>query len=153
MRHALLMAGTLFLVPEIVAWAGGTDARALSPSSGTDARSAGRQWLSQDLHLTAGELLSHEPDAGGQLLVCEHGFSMALAGRQWSSDRAVVWIRTRRFANPTGPATEYDVQVYLKGQVARKHTGDTQGLEIKEVIIDRGKAVVLRGRGSPARSS
>ncbi len=129
------MVGTLFLVPEIVAWAGGTDAR-----------SAGRQWLSQDLHLTTSELLSHEPDAGGQLLVCEHGFSLALAGRQWSSDGAVVWIRMERIANPTGATTRYDVQAYLRGHVARKHTGDTQGLEVKEVIIDRGKAVVLSAR-------
>ena len=121
MRYALLMAGTLLLVPEMVAWAGDKDARALSPSSGTDARTTGRQWLSQDLHLTAGELLSHEPDTGGQLLVCRGGFSMALAGRQWSSDDAVVWIRTNRIATPTGPATRYDVQIYLRGQVSRKH--------------------------------
>jgi len=144
MRHALLMIGTLFLAPEMVTWAGGQDTRALSPSSGMDARTSGRRWLGQDLHLTAGVLLSHEPEAGGQLLVCSGGFSMALAGRQWSSDSAVVWIKTHRTAQPGGAATRYVVQVYLKGQVSRKHTGDTQGLEIKEVTIDRGKAVVLR---------
>lgn len=144
MRHALLMAGTLFLVPQVVAWAGGRDARSASPSSGMDARTAGRQWLSQDLYLTAGEILSHEPDAGGQLLVCRGGFSVALAGRQWSSDNAVVWIRTERIAKPTGPATKSDVQVYLQGKVARKHTGDAQGLDIKEVAVEKGKAVVLR---------
>ena len=47
------MAGTLLLVPEMVAWAGDKDTRALSPSSGMDARPTGRQWLSQDLHPTA----------------------------------------------------------------------------------------------------
>ena len=146
MRYALLMVGMLFLVPEMVAWAGGKDTSPLSPPSGKDARTAGRQWLSQDLHLTAGELLSHEPDAGGQLLVCRGGFSIALAGRQWSSDDAVVWIRTERIAKPTGPATGYDVQVYLKGQVSRKQTGDTQGLAIKEVVIEKAKAVVLSVR-------
>lgn len=144
MRYALLMAGTLLLVPEMVAWAGDKDVRALSPSSGTDARTTGRQWLSQDLHLTVGELLSHEPDTGGQLLVCRGGFSMALAGRQWSSDDAVVWVKTNRIPTPTGPATRYDVQIYLSGQVSHKHAGDAQVPEIQEVIIEKDKTVVLR---------
>jgi hypothetical protein len=138
MRYALLMAGTLLLVPGMAVLAGGKDARPLSPPSATDARTTGRQWLGRDLHLTAGELLSHEIDAGGQLLVCQGGFSMALAGHQWSSDSAVIWIRPGRVA------AGYDVQVYLKGQVSRKRTGDTQGLEIKEVVVEKGKAVVLR---------
>jgi hypothetical protein len=144
MRYALLMVGTLLLVPDMTAWAGDKDAKALSPSSGRDARTTGLQWLSQDLHLTAGELLSHEPDTGGQLLVCRGGFSMALAGRQWSSRDAVVWIRTERIAKPGGPARRYDVQVYLEAEVSHEETGNAQTLEVKEVAIGKGKAVVVR---------
>ncbi len=143
MRYALLMAGTLLLVPQMVTWAGDKDAKALSPSSGMDARTTGRQWLSQDLHLTAGELLSYEPQAGGQLLVCRSGFSMVLAGRQWSSDDAVVWIKTNRVTTPTGSAGRYYVQAYLRGQVSHKRADEAQVPQIKEVTIEKGKAVVL----------
>lgn len=144
MRYALLMVGTLLLVPEMVVLAGGKDTGPLSPSSGVDARTTGRQWLGQDLHLTAGEIMSHQVDAGGQLLISQGGFSLALAGRQWHSDSAVIWIRTNKIATPDGRGAGRDVQVYLKGQVSRKQTGDTQGLEIKEVVIEKGKAVVLK---------
>jgi hypothetical protein len=143
MRYMLLMVGTLLLAPEMVALAGGKETGPVSPPSATDAQTTGRQWLGRDLHLTAGEILSDEA-GGGQLLVCQGGFSMALAGRQWNSDSALIWIRTKKIAKPGGSTTSYDVQAYLKGHVSHKRTGDTQGLKIKEVAVDKGSAVVLR---------
>lgn len=142
MRYALLMAGTLVLVPGMVVLAGGRDASPVPPSSGVDTRTTARQSLARDLHLSAGELVSHQVDAGGQLLVSQGGFGMTLAGRQWHSDGAVVWIRTDKTAAPAD--ARCDVQIYLKGHISSKSTGDAQAGEVREVVIDRGKTVILQ---------
>ena len=144
MRYALLMVGTLLLAPGIETRAVGEGARPSSPSSHTDARTTGQRWLGRDLHLVAGEILSHETDTDGQLLICQGGSSVTMDGQQWSSDAVVLWIRTENPAKPTGPTTRYNVQVFLKGKVSHKTTGDAQGLRIKEVTIEKGKAVVLK---------
>jgi hypothetical protein len=144
MRYALLMAGTLLLVPGMAVLAGGKDAKALSPSAGVSAPSTGGQSSGRDLHLAAGEVASHQIDAGEQLLVSQGGVSLILAGRQWHSDSAIIWIRTNKITSSTDPNTGYDVQVYLKGHVSSRRTRETQDLEVKEIVIDRGKTVVLQ---------
>ena len=143
MRYALLMAGTLVLVPGMVVLAGGREARSLPASSGVDTRATGESPLGEDLHLTAGELVSRQTDAGGQLLVAQGGFGMTLVGRQWHSDSAMVWVRANK-TDATGRSAGYNVQFYLKGHVSSKRVAGAQTLEIKEVVLERSKTVVLQ---------
>lgn len=139
MRYALLMAGALLMAPGMVVLAGGKDASPLPLSSSADAQTAD----GRDLHVTAGELTSHQTDAEGQLLVAQGGFGMILAGRQWHSDNAVIWIKPSKIAAGQGTDAGRDVQIYLRGHVSSKRISDAQGFDIKEVVIDRGKTVVL----------
>ena len=142
MRYALLMAGALLLTPGTLLLAGGGEADVPSGRGDGQARAMRRQWQSQDLHLAARDLVSHQVDTGSHLLVFEHGFSMVLAGRQWGSDSAVVWIKTK--GSPDDALMQYDVQVYLKGHVSPGRAADTQELRAKEVVIERGQAVVVK---------
>lgn len=143
MRYALLMVGILLLAPGIAARAGGGGARPSLSSASTDARTTGQRWLGWDLHLVAGEILSQEIDPAGQMLICQGGFSATMDSQQWSTDAAVVWIRMENVATPAGSTTRYKVQAFLKGRVSHEQTGNAQGLSIREVTIEKGKAVAL----------
>ena len=114
MRYCLLITGMLLglLLSPVEA---SDEGSVLSMRLGDEGQSARRRWLSQDLRLTAGELLSEKAGADRHLLVCRDGFEMAVAGQRLAGHSAVVRIE------PADPATEgvadarYRVGVYLTG--------------------------------------
>ena len=57
----------------------------------------GQHWLSQDLHLTTGTLLSSKVAPGQHLLLGQEGFTMTVKGRQYTSRRGLVWIARGSF--------------------------------------------------------
>ena len=98
----------------------------------------GRHWLSQDLHLTTGTLLSSKVAPGQHLLLCQEGFTMTVGGRQYTSKRGLVWIARG------GSNQGYQIQVYLADRVSSGKGGDGQDVGLTETVLERGQAVVIK---------
>jgi len=140
------MIGILFLVPGSAA--GASDGRVgwQSQRSRAEGRYARGHGEGPDLHLAAEEVLSHSAEPGGHTLVFRDGFSLVLAGRRLTSDSAVVWIDPGDANEPNDTTAGYAIRAYLSGHVSGKGAAYPQALDIKEVMLDRGKAAVLQGR-------
>jgi hypothetical protein len=143
MRYRSVIVGILLLAP---GWGGAAVSGETSEETRADADAARRDWLSGDMHLTAGAVAGYNLGAGQHLLLCREGFSLMVADRHFRSERAVVWITTSREETPTGAAVGYETQVYLAGRVwsGRPKSGEDGGLT--ETVLTRGKQVVLKGR-------
>jgi len=143
MRHCLLvitMSLGLFS-PAVAASDGGV---VLSKNLGQEGQSARRRWLSQDLRLTTGELLSEKTEADRHLLVCRDGFEMAIAGQRLASQNAVVRIE------PADPEAEgvadarYRVEVYLVGVSSPKPKKAGDDIPWQVLAVEEGRAAVLK---------
>lgn len=116
---------------------------ASSTRLGDESQSVRRRWLSQDLRLTAGELLSEKTGADRHLLVCRDGFEMAVAGRHLAGRNAVVRIE------PADPATEgvadarYRVEVYLTGALSPEPGEADKDRPWQVLAVEEGRAAVL----------
>ncbi len=130
----------LFL-PAVVISAAGPIPSERSEGQGLSAR---RRWLSQDLRLTAGDLLSDKTSDGRHLLVCREGFSLVAAGRQLTSQSAVVRII------PTDPEAEgvpdarYRVEVYLSGPSEEELAAKGPNVPWQVLWTEDGRAAVLK---------
>jgi hypothetical protein len=119
----------------------------VDPSNGEgqqDISSTRRSWPSQDLHVTAGVLLSHKVAPGQHLLLCQEGFSMAVGGRQYTSSRGLVWISPSGTKADRGSKGGYQIQAYLAGRISSQKVGDGQGVDLGETVLERDKAVVVK---------
>lgn len=143
MQNRVLIAVVLFLgSASLVPNAAGQASRSYERLR-TGGEPARRVWMNEDLRLTSGSLLSHSVSPGGHLLVGLQGFSMTLAGRKLSGDRAVVWIETT--AGREG-AIRYRVRVYLAGDLSglRGGGGPETGLLVTELPGDRAAVVQVQ---------
>jgi len=113
-------------------------------------RAGAERWLSRDLHVTAGVLLSHKVAPGQHLLLGQEGFSMTVGGRQFTSRRGLVWIAPvgATHASPASPdrrpSPGYQVQVYLAGRVFSQKMGEGQNADLAEIVLERDKAAVVK---------
>ena len=103
-----------------------------------DMLATGQHWLSQDLHLTTGALLSSKVAPGQHLLLCQEGFTMTVGGRQYTSRRGLVWIAR------SGSNQGYQIQVYLADRVSSGRGGDGQDAGVTETVLERDQAVVVK---------
>src|SRR4030042_661015 len=102
------------------------------------------RWLSQDLHLRAGVLLSHRVAPGQHLLLCREGLSLAVAGRQFQSDRGMGWVAPSETRADSNSTPGHLVQVYLGGRVSSRRIGDGPGGDLTETVLKRDEAVVIK---------
>jgi hypothetical protein len=114
------------------------------PRGWQDIDATRQRWQSQDLHLTAGTLLSYKVAPGQHLLLCQEGFTMAVAGRQYTARRALVWVAPREGQAAGGANKGYQVQVYLAGQVLSGKVHDGQDIELTETALERDKTMVVK---------
>jgi len=144
MRYHWLVIGLFWgLFPTIV---GATDSSVGGSTRrlGGGAPAARRRWLSQDLRLKAGDLLSERAGDDRHLLVCRDGFEMALSGQRWTSQNAVVRIV------PADPETEgladarYRVEVYLDGALSPPLTTGAGDASWQVVATEGDRAAVLK---------
>ena len=140
------MIGILLLVPGSAAEAAGRGGVRRSPRPRAVERLARGQWEGPDLHLAAEEVLSHRAEPGGHTLVFREGFSLVCAGRRLTSDSAVVWIEPGDVNEPNDITAGYLVRAYLSGHVSAKGGAYPQVLDIKEVMLRRGKEAVWQGQ-------
>ena len=80
---------------------------------------------------------------GQTLLLCREGFSMVVGNREFAAEQAVVWTAAGPPAEK-GAATPYRVQVYLEGSVSDQRIGDGPRTSLTEVVLKRGRAVVVQ---------
>jgi len=142
MQYKLAMVGTLL---SVLGLSGRNVEGRMYEGTRAEADRARQRWLGRDVHLTAGVLVSHKIAPGQHLLLCQEGFSMAVAGREYTSDRAMVWI-TAGQAGGEGGVAGNDIQAYLRGDVGGSGKGDVQNPDLMEVVLERGRAVVVKGR-------
>ena len=124
MRYRVLFIGILFCVLLSTVWASASGAEVVRPEGSDGNASPSRQWLSQDLRLTTGRLLSETTGPGRHVLVCRDGFEMMLAGRRLASRDAVLRVESvdSQSEDATGP--RYRVQAYLSGSVSLGQASD-----------------------------
>ena len=102
-------------------------------------------WLNRDMHVDAGTLQNYAVAPGQQLLLCREGVSVALANREFTCDRAFVWITMDgKGSAGDADAARYHVQVYLGGNIADAQFGDRQEADLMETVVEPGEAVVLK---------
>ncbi len=142
MRYRLFIAGMLFLVCQSPVRALEGDEAASRERSDANTPAVIRRWLSQDLQLTTGDLLSQKTATGRHLLVCRNGFEMAVAGCRFSGDSAVVRIEPAR--SKGSDVARYMVWAYLKSPTSQGQTGNLQEFGFAQTLVEEGKAAVLR---------
>lgn len=137
MQYRLLMASLLLLAPELAY--GQTD----RPYEGAPgAADPVRRWLSGDLHLSAGALVSYQAAPGRHILLGRDGVSLAVAGRQFTSEQAVLWITVDETTTHGGLGPRYHVRAYLSGRVAGGEADGRKG-NLTQTVLKRGGAVVV----------
>jgi hypothetical protein len=163
LRHRSVLTGVLLVLAGLAGLAG---PRAVGQTEPTYSR--GRQdlnaeqqrWQGQDLHVTAGLLLNSKIAPGQHLLLCQQGFTLAVAGRQYASRSGLVWISAQRSlvgggrllergdppatSNQPPPTLRYQVQVYLTGRVTSRKAGEGRDIDLTEAVLERDKAVVVK---------
>ena len=146
MYRTLLMMGIVLLAPEFAGAATDGDVSWLSRRSRVEGRFARGDWGGADLHLAATEVLIHETQTGGHVLVFRRGFSLVFSSRRLTSDSAVVWVEPADANEPNDVAVGHEVRAYLSGHVSGRGAVYAQKPDVKEVMLERGKATVFQAR-------
>jgi len=142
MQCRTVLMGVLLLAPGFVGARGeGPKDRLPQGTPGSDS-SARPVWLDQDLHLKTGAFQSESIAPGQTLLLCRDGFSMVVGSRKVTADRAAVWVLADSSGEKgqTGPC---EVRVYLAGKVSDERRGQGPENDLKQVILERDRAVVI----------
>lgn len=138
------MIGALLVLVGLAGVKAGGQGEAAYPGGRHDLDVARQRWQQQDLHLTGGMVQSQTVAPGQHVLVCQEGFTLAVAGRQYTSRSAVVWICPNPSPGPDGSTKGCQVQVYLTGRPAIRRTTEGKDLDLTETPLEREKALVLR---------
>jgi hypothetical protein len=98
----------------------------------------------QDLHLTGARMVINADSerSGEQVLVFDGGFSMSIGANQFSSNGAVVWLRTERQAYLGKVHLDYRAQVYLEGDVSVTRGAGSRTTDLSEEVLRSGEAMV-----------
>jgi len=109
-----------------------------------------------DLHLAGRELISYqisrEPaeQSHQHILIFRDGFSMSFGANQFSCDNAVVWLASVTTPPSPPPAggdrisANYEVKIYLQGSISAEKPKAAGAIDLRPVLIEQGKAMVVR---------
>jgi hypothetical protein len=144
MRYQSATISGLLVLVQVAGLAAGGPGDRTSAGQRQKLDTAGRGWLNQDLHLTAGVLLNHKLAPGQHLLLCSEGVSLAVGGGRFTAARGLVWISATAppADGPAGPG--YRVQVYLAGRVSSRAGGQGPDTDLTEIVLERDKAMVVQ---------
>jgi hypothetical protein len=98
----------------------------------------------QDLHLAGKMVYSYQLITTEHSLVFTDGFSMSIGGVSFSSDTAVVWLKSIVRELHGRKYIDYAVTVYLQGNVAEKKSKNGLTVNIREKTVEQGQAVVIQ---------
>ncbi len=104
----------------------------------------GGAFAGQDLHLQGGSLVSYQLSTGEYTLVFEKGFSMSIGANRFSSDSAVVWLKTTTTEYHGRVSIDYDATVYLQGRIKIERAKTAKATALSETVIKEGESMVMR---------
>jgi len=103
-----------------------------------------RAFVGQDLHLAGRELISYQLSTGEHSLVLQDRFSMSIGANQFSSDNAVVWLKSVTIEFRGRVRIDYKAKVYLEGNVSAQKGRGTGAAGLKQAVIENGQSMVVR---------
>ena len=133
MRYRLFILGVGLLATSHTVWA--SDRTAAGP-----ARSVQQVWQGSNLQVKAGEILKQQTGPNQHVLICRERVSMAVAGRSFAGDEAVVWIDA---IDPNAKTPKYSIHAFLKGHIAEETAANAADIGLKEFKVESGEGVVL----------
>lgn len=98
----------------------------------------------QDLYLQGGELLSYQLITGEHILLFQNGFEMSIGANEFSSDNAVVWLRSELTEFRGRVYTEVKVRAYLQGNISVKKGKGAKTTDLSETVVEQGRSMVVR---------
>ena len=132
-RYALVI---LFLVAATVC-------SAAEDSGGVSGEKA-QAFIGQDLHLQGRRLVSYQLSTAEHALVFQDGFSMSIGGNRFFSDEAVVWLESVRTEFRGRVSIDYNVRVYLKGNVSVEKAVGARTVDLRQTVLEPGEVMVVR---------
>ncbi len=103
-----------------------------------------KAFAGQDLHLQGGELISYQSSTSEYALVFDSGFSMSIGANQFSSDKAVVWVKSQIVEFRGVERVDYKARVYLEGNVGIEKGKATLAVDLNQLEAAGGGALVVR---------
>jgi len=101
----------------------------------------------QDLHLAAQSMTVYDSDdaaAGEHILLFENGFTMSIGANELFSDKAIVWLSSVDAGYRGISKVDYNVQVYLQGNVSVTHGVGSKTADVSEITVEQGQSLVSR---------
>lgn len=98
----------------------------------------------QDLYLQGGELLSYQLITGEHILLFQDGFEMSIGANEFSSDNAVVWLRSEPTEFHGRVYTEVKVRVYLQDNISVKKGKGAKTTDLSETVVEQGRSMVVQ---------
>ncbi|MEK7994237.1 MAG: LPS assembly protein LptD, partial [Planctomycetota bacterium] len=121
---------------------------AFSVSAATAGETGGGAFAGQDLHLRGRALQRCQPGDAEHILVLKDEVSLSYGGRQFAGDYAVVWLEGLTTESRGTVSTEYEVRVYLQGNISDEQAEGVQTPGLSQTVIEEENAVALRLRVS-----
>lgn len=100
----------------------------------------------QDIHLAASNMIvfpAVSEDSDKQVIIFEKDFSLAIGSSLVTGDRALVWLDTKRSQYRGAESVDYDVRVYLEGNVRAIEGKGAKATEVKDAVIEKGQSLVV----------
>ncbi len=140
MRYRLFILGVGLLATSYTVWASDRD-------GGPSGLPAGRD---PNLQIKAGEVLRQKTGANQDVLICRERVSMAVAGRNFAADSAVVFIDS---LDPNSTSPKYSVHTYLKGHISQEVAPKAADIGLQQFEIQGQDAVVLKMTVGPEHTT
>ncbi|HDZ69146.1 MAG TPA: LPS-assembly protein LptD, partial [Phycisphaerales bacterium] len=91
----------------------------------------------QDLHLEGTEVVSYQLSTGEHTLLFRNGFSMSIGANQFSSDSAVVWLKSKTTEFRGRTRIDYNAKVYLTGNITVKKGKGARTTDLETFLVPR----------------
>jgi hypothetical protein len=127
-RMAVLLAAVCFLP--------------VSYSAGMESEKAGA-FAGLDLRLEGKSVISYQLSTGEHSLVFGEGFVMSIGGNKFSSDKAVVWLKSRLSDFQGRARIDYEAKVYLTGNVSFQETKSGLMVSLRQKEVEDGQSLAV----------
>ena len=107
-------------------------------------RQEAQAFVGQDLHLAGQELISYQLSTGEHSLVFRDGFSMSIGANQFSSNSAVVWLKSVTSEFRGRVRIDYEARVYLQGKVSAKKGKVAKTTKLHRTVVAKDGSMFVR---------
>jgi hypothetical protein len=103
----------------------------------------GEAFVGQNLHITAGELISYQLSTGEHTLV-QNGFSMSIGANQFSCDSAVIWVESVAIEYRSRVRVDYKITAYLQGNIQHRKSRGARTTDLSQTVLEQDQAMVVQ---------